>query len=75
MKYEELKAEFERFSREEKQRFMEEVGLGLCKEMMSDTAFMERMMPRCMEMMGQIPEPMRQRVQEWTAGTPGGRKS
>jgi hypothetical protein len=75
MKYEELKAEFERLSREEKQRFIDEVGLGLCKEMMSDTAFMDRMMPRCMEMMGQMPEPMRRRMQEWMGGMPGGRKA
>lgn len=68
MKYEELKAEFERLSREEKQRFMEEIGLGLCKEMMSDSAFMERMMPRCMDMMGQMPEAMRRRMQEWMTG-------
>jgi hypothetical protein len=68
MKYDELKAEFTRLSREEKQQFMEEVGLGLCKEMMSDAAFMERMMPRCTEMMGQMPEPMRRRMQEWMAG-------
>jgi hypothetical protein len=75
MKYEELKAEFTYLSREEKQRFMEEVGLGLCKEMVADTAFMDRMMPRCMEMMGQMPEAMRRRMQEWMGGMPGGRES
>ena len=75
MKYEELKAEVERLSREEKQRFMEEVGLGLCEEMMSDTAFMDRMMPRCMEMMGQMPEAMRRRMQDWMGGMLGGRES
>jgi len=75
MKYEELKAEFTRLSREEKQRFMEEVGLGLCKEMMADTAFMDRMMPRCMEMMGPMPEAMRRRMQDWMGGMPGGKKS
>ena len=74
MTYEDLKAEFARLSREDKQRFMEEVGLGLCRDMMSDTAFMERMMPRCMEMMGQMPEAMRRRMQEWMAGISGGRK-
>ena len=75
MKYEELKAEFEGLSREEKQRFMEEVGLGLYTEMMSDTAFMDRVMPRCMEMMGQMPDLMRRLIQEWMGGMPGGRKS
>ncbi len=68
MKYEELKAEFERLSREEKQHFMEEIGLGLCKEMMSDSAFMERMMSRCVDMMGQMPEAMRRSMQEWMTG-------
>jgi len=75
MKYEELKTEFERLSREEKQRFMEEVGLALCKEMMADTAFMDRMMPRCVEMMGQMPDAMRRRMQEWMGGMPGGREA
>ncbi len=75
MKYEELKAKFERLSREEKQRFMEAVGLGLCKEMMSDSAFMDRMMPRCMEMMSRMPETMRRRMQGWMGGAPGGRRS
>ncbi len=68
MKYEVLKAEFEGLGREEKQRFMEEVGLGLCKEMVSDSTFMDRMMPRCMEMMAQMPETMRRRMQEWMTG-------
>ncbi|HZT69287.1 MAG TPA: hypothetical protein VFC10_06020 [Terriglobia bacterium] len=65
MKYEELKEEFGRLSHEEKQRFMEEVGMNLCKEMMADSAFMDRMMPRCMEMMGQMPESVRRRMREW----------
>lgn len=74
MTFDELKAEFARLSREDKQRFMEEVGLGLCREMMGDMAFMERMMPRCMEMMGQMPEAMRRRMQDWMTGTASGRK-
>ncbi len=75
MKYEVLKAEFDGLGREEKQRFMEEVGLGLCKEMMSDSVFMDRMLPRCMEMMSQMPETMRRRMQEWMRSMPGGKKS
>jgi hypothetical protein len=68
MTFEELKEEFGRLTHEEKQRFMEEVGMNLCKEMMSDPTFMDRMAPRCMEMMGQMPQPMRQRMQEWMSG-------
>ncbi len=64
MTFEELKAEFARLSREEKQRFMEEVGLGLCKDMMADTTFMQRMFPRCMEMMQSMPVEMRRRMEE-----------
>jgi hypothetical protein len=75
VKYEDLKVEFTHRSCEEKQRFMEEVGLGLCKDMMSDTAFMDRMMPRCMERMGQMPDAMRGRMQDWVGGMPGGGKS
>ncbi len=75
MQYEELKEVFGRLTHEEKQRFMEEVGMTLCKEMMADSAFMDRMMPRCMEMMGQMSAPMRLRRQEWMGGMPGGSKS
>ncbi len=64
MTFEELKAEFARLSREEKQRFMEEVGLGLCKDMMADTTIMQRMFPRCMEMMQSMPVEMRRRMEE-----------
>lgn len=74
MKVEELKEEFARLSREDKERFMEEVGLRLCQEMMADTAFMERMMPRCMDMMGQMQEGARRRMQDFMAGIAGGRK-
>ena len=75
MTYEEVKAAFGEFPRDERQRFMEEVGMGLCQEMVSDSEFMARMMPRCMEMMGQMPQAMRQRMQEWMGGMPGGRKA
>lgn len=68
MKYEDLKREFGQLTKEERQRFMEEVGLGLCNEMMSDAGFIKRMMPRCMEMMGHLSAPMRQLMQEWMAG-------
>jgi len=68
MTYEELKNEFLRLSWEDKQRFMEEVGFDLCKEALGNAAVMERMMPRCMEMMGQMPEAMRRRMQEWMTG-------
>jgi hypothetical protein len=64
MTFEELKAEFARMSREEKQRFMEEVGLSLCKDMMTDTAFMQRMFPRCMEMMQHMPVDMRRHMEQ-----------
>jgi|YelNatPaOPRAMG01_1025707.scaffolds.fasta_scaffold55111_4 hypothetical protein len=65
MEFERLKEEFGRLTHEEKQRFMEEAGMNLCKEMMSDPTFMDRMAPRCMEMMDQMPEPMRRRMREW----------
>ncbi len=64
MTFEELKAEFARMSHEEKQRFMEEVGLDLCKDMMADTAFMQRMFPRCMEMMEHMPVDMRRYMEQ-----------
>lgn len=64
MTFEELKAEFARMSREEKQRFMEDVGLDLCKDMMADMAFMQRMFPRCMEMMDHMPATFRRRMEE-----------
>ena len=64
MTFEELKAEFARMSREEKQRFMEEVGLDLCKDMMTDMAFTQRMFPRCMEMMQHMPTDMLRRMEQ-----------
>jgi hypothetical protein len=64
MTFEELKNEFARMSREEKQRFMEEVGLGLCKDMMADTTFMQRMFPRCMEMMQNMPADIRRHMEQ-----------
>lgn len=64
MTFEELKAEFARMSREARQRFIEEVGPGLCKDMMTNTAFMQRMFPRCMEMMHKMPVDMRRHMAE-----------
>ncbi len=75
MKYEDLKAEFARLSKEDKQRFMEEVGFGLCQEMMRDTRCMERMLPCCKEMMKHMPEPFREWMQEWMEVAPAGKKS
>jgi hypothetical protein len=68
MTLEELKGEFARMSREEKQRFMEEVGLNLCRDMMADKAFMQRMFPRCMEMMQDMPVEMRRQMEQMTRG-------
>ncbi len=64
MTIEELKAEVGRLSPEDKQRFMEEIGIPLCKELMSDPAFMQKMFPRCMEMMDHMPTAFRQRMEE-----------
>ncbi len=64
MTFEELKAEFARMSREDKQRFMKEVGVSLCEDMMADAFFMQRMFPRCMEMMHKMPLEMRRRMAE-----------
>ncbi len=64
MTFEELKAEFARMSREEKQRFMEEVGVDLCKDMMTDMSFVQRMFPRCMEMMQNMPADMRRHMEQ-----------
>jgi hypothetical protein len=76
MTYEELKAGFARLSQEEKRRFMQEVGLGLCQEMMQDPKMMERMLPCSRETMRQMPEPFRHWMEEWMeVGTSGGRKA
>jgi hypothetical protein len=75
MTYEEVKAAFGQFTRDEKQRFLEEVGMSLCQEMVSDSEFMARRMPRCLEMMGQMPQAMRQRMQEWMGAAARGKKS
>ncbi len=64
MTIEELKTEVDRLSPEDKRRFMEEIGMSLCKELMSDPAFIEKMFPRCMEMMGNMPGAFRSRMQE-----------
>lgn len=64
MTIEELRVEVSRLSPEDKQRFMEEIGLPLCKELMSNPAFMQKMFPRCGEMMGNMPVEFRQRMQE-----------
>jgi hypothetical protein len=68
MKCEELTPEFERLSREEKQRFMGQDGVGVRKEVMSDTAFTDRTLSRCRRMVGQMPETMRQLRREWMGG-------
>ncbi len=75
MKYEDLKAEFARFSKEDKQRFMEEVGLEFCQEMMRDAQCMERMLPCCREMMMQMPEPFRRWMEEWMEPATARKKS
>jgi hypothetical protein len=59
MACEEARVWFAQSSGEQRKRVTEEVGLELCKEIMSDSAFMERKMPRCLDMMGQMPEPIR----------------
>ncbi len=64
MTIDELKVEVSRLSPEDKQRFIEEIGLPLCKELMSDPSFMQKMFPRCMEMMAQMPTAVRQRMEE-----------
>ncbi len=68
MTFEEIKAAVAGMSHADKQRFMEEVGMGICKEMMADPAFIERMFPRCMEMMKQMPSDVIQRMQEMMSG-------
>ncbi len=75
MKYEALKAEFERLSQKDKQRFMEEVGFGLCREMMRDATCMERMLPGCKEMIKRMPEPFRQWMEEWMEVAPAEKKA
>ena len=64
MTIEELKVEVSRLSPEDKQRFMEEIGLPLCTELMSDPAFTQKMFPRCMEMMDHMPATFRRRMEE-----------
>lgn len=64
MTIEELKVEVSRLSLEDKQRFMEEIGLPLCQELMADPAFIRKMFPRCGEMMGKMPVEFRQQMQE-----------
>ena len=63
MTFEEIKAAVAGMSPGDKQRFMEEVGMGLCKEMMTDPAFIERMFPRCMEMMKGMPSDVLHRME------------
>ncbi len=62
MTFEEFKTEFARLGREDKQRFMKEVGVDFCEDMMTDTFFMQHMFPRCMEMMHKMPLDMRQKM-------------
>ncbi len=70
MTFDEIKTAVAGMSPADKQRFMEEVGMGLCKEMMADPAFIDRMFPRCMEMMKQMPPDVIHRMQEMmSAGT------
>ena len=75
MKYEDLKAEFAKLTGQDKQRFMEEVGFGLCQEMMRDKKCMERMLPCCEAMMKQMPEPFRRWMEEWMEPAAPGRKA
>lgn len=61
MTIEELKAEINRLSPEDKRRFMDEIGLPLCKELMCDPGFMNKM---CGEMTNNMPAAFRDRMQE-----------
>jgi hypothetical protein len=72
MKCEELIPEFERLSREEQKRCMGLASVGVRKEVMSDTAFMDCTLSRCMEIVGKMPEALRQCRREWMGG---GKKS
>ncbi len=64
MTFDEFKTEFARLGREDKQRFMKDVGVGFCEDMMTDASFMQRMFPRCMEMMHKMPLDMRRQMAE-----------
>ncbi len=64
MTFEEFKTEFARLSREDKQRFMKEVEMEFCEDMMTEPFFMQRMFPRCMEMMHKMPLDMRRQMAE-----------
>lgn len=75
MKYEEFKAQFARLTQKDKQRFMREVGFGLCQEMVRDKKAMEQMLPCCQQMMQHMPEPFRHWMEEWMErGSPRGRQ-
>jgi hypothetical protein len=74
MKVEELKAAFEQLSVEDKLRFLEETAMPFCRQMMTDPAFPERMMPRCAEMMGRMTKERGDWMQGWMTGYTPGRK-
>lgn len=56
-----LKEEINRLSTEDKRRLMEEIGLPLCKELMCDPGFMNKM---CTEVMNNVPETFRGKMQD-----------
>lgn len=74
MKVEELKAAFEQLSPEDKLRFLEEAALPFCRRMMTDSAFAERMMPHCTELMDGMVKSMGEWMQGWMASYPSGRE-
>jgi hypothetical protein len=73
MTLDELKSEFKRLSREDKRQFMEDIGIEVCQDLMSDQAFTQRMMPLCMGMMDHMPAMVRHRMQEMMGPRSSGR--
>ncbi len=65
MKVEELKTAFAQLSLDDKLRFLEETAMPFCRQMMSDPAFPERMMPRCAEMMNRMTKSMGEWMKDW----------
>jgi hypothetical protein len=64
MTFDDLKIEFNRLSRDDKRRFMEEVGLDLLQDLMTNPTFTHAMLSRCNEMIGHIPKVVLERMQE-----------
>lgn len=63
MTFDDLKIEFNRLRRDDKRRFMEEIGLDLLQDLMTNPTFTHAMLSRCSEMMGDIPKVVLERMQ------------